>query len=99
MVHTRPFPHNLPFLGCKKLNKNMMICMAYIVQVWSTSLPNCGNGGLSTTCGWVLSRARMATCLFYYTYVSFVSKGKLGNNPIDVGLMCLTPCGHKGKSV
>ena len=41
----------------------------------------------------------MAMCLFCYAYVSFVSKGKQGINPMDLGLMCLTLCGHKGKSV
>ena len=32
-----------------------------------------------------------------YMKVSFVSEGKLGINPMDLGLMCLGLCGHKKK--
>ena len=34
-------------------------------------------------------------CVFCSTLLSFVFAGKLGISPMDLGLMCLSLCGHK----
>ena len=44
--------------------------------------------------GHALQRSCMAMCIFCSTLLSFVFAGRLGINPMDLGLMCLSLCGH-----
>ena len=66
---------------------------ACIVQGWSTFLHGCGNGGLSAMFGQALQRSCIAMCVFCPNLLSFVFAGRLGINPMDLGLMCLSLCG------
>ena len=43
--------------------------------------------------GHALQRSSMAMYVFCSTLLSFVFAGKLGINPMDLGLMCLSLCG------
>ena len=43
--------------------------------------------------GQALQRSCMAMCVFCSTLLSFVFAGRLGINPMDLGLMCLSFCG------
>ena len=45
--------------------------------------------------GQALQQSCMAMCIFYSTVLSFVFAGGLGINPMDLGLMCLSPCGQR----
>ena len=45
--------------------------------------------------GPALQRSRMAMCVFCSTLLSFVFTGRLGINPMDLGLMCQSLCGHR----
>ena len=45
--------------------------------------------------GRALQRSCMAMCVFCSTLLSFVFAGKLGINPMDLGLMCLSLCGPR----
>ena len=44
--------------------------------------------------GHALRWSCMAMCVFCSTLLSFVFAGKLGISPMDLGLMCLSLCGH-----
>ena len=37
----------------------------------------------------------LAMCVFCSTLLDFVFAGRLGINPMDLGLMCLCLCGHR----
>ena len=80
-----------------KTNKSITMCMASIVQGWGTSLHGCGNGGLSAMFGHALQRSCMAMCVFWSTLLGFVFAGRLGIDPVDLGLMCLSLCGHRSR--
>ena len=74
-----------------KTNKSMTMPMASIVQGWSTSLHGCGIvRNVWTRCAAELH----AICVFCSTLLSFVFAGRLGINHVDLGLMCLSLCGH-----
>ena len=45
--------------------------------------------------GHALQRSCKAMCAFCSTLLSFVFAGRLGINPMDLGLMCLSLCGHR----
>ena len=34
---------------------------------------------------------------FCFTSLTFVSGSKVGISPVDLGLVCLSPCGHRTK--
>ena len=75
--------------------KGIMMPMASIVQGWSTSLHGCGNGGLSAMSRHALQRSCMAMCVFCSTLLSIAFADKLGINPMDLGLRCLSLYGHR----
>ena len=60
-----------------------------------TSLHSCSNGGLSAMFGHAMQRSCMAVCVFCSTLLRFVLASKLGINLMDLGLMCLSLCGHR----
>ena len=45
--------------------------------------------------GHTLQRSCMAMCAFCSTLFGFVFASRLGINPMDLGLMCLSLCGHR----
>ena len=45
--------------------------------------------------GHALPQSCMAMCVFCSTLLSFVFAGKLGINRMDLGLICLSLCGHR----
>ena len=45
--------------------------------------------------GHALQWSCMAMCVFCSTLLRFVFAGRLGINPMDLGLMCLSLCGHR----
>ena len=45
--------------------------------------------------GHTLQRSCMAMCVFCSTLLGFVFAGRLGINPMDLGLMCLSLLGHR----
>ena len=69
-------------------NKNIIMCMAFILQGWSTSLLACGTGGLFEMCGQALLSNCMVLCAFCFMLLNFVSADRLGIRPMDFGFMC-----------
>ena len=81
----------VPCIGRKNLSEAQEECndIHGLSQGWSTSLHACGNGGLSAMCGCALRWRCMATCIFCSTLLNLYSQG-----PMNLGLMCLSLCGH-----
>ena len=46
-------------------------------------------------CGHALQRRCMAICVFFSTLLNFLFAGRLGISRMDLGLMCLSLCGHR----
>ena len=45
--------------------------------------------------GHIVQRSCMAMCVYLSTLLSFVFACRLGINPMDFGLMCLSLCGQR----